>query len=116
MPRKRWWVVGILALVAALAVVGVGVVLDPLLPNRLYLKGGQLEVSAVSAGLFSPVRLEGDARGPIVQLGKHTAHLTAQEVELSDGRSIPIPRACRRLEVRESRGGILVLFDGVEAR
>ena len=119
MSRKRWQIIGVVALVAVIAV-GVVVALDPFPGNRVYSNlygdAGPLEVAGVSAGRRSPARFQGDGVAATVQLGEQTARVTADRVELPGGRVVPIPAGCKGVELRESRGGMQVFLDGTEAR
>ena len=118
MSKKRWRIVGIVALVAVIAV-GIVVALDPFPGNRVYSNvygdTGPLVVAGLSAGRRSPARFQGDGTAATVQLGEQTARVTADRVELSGGRVIPIPAGCKGVELRESRGGMRVFLDWTEA-
>ena len=113
MDIKRSRIVGVLALVV---IVGVVVVLDPFQVNRVHIRVGLLEVSALSPGFFSTVRAEGNGKTATVHIDEQTARVTDNRVELAGGRFVPIPPACKRVELRESPGGIVVLVDGVQTR
>ena len=60
-------------------------------------------------------RLETDGSGvtATVQLGEQIATVTAEQVKLPDGRAVPIPVACKMLELRATRVGMAVFMDGV---
>lgn len=119
MPKQRWRVIGVLVTVAAVAV-GVVIALDPFPGNRVYSNvygdAGPVEVTGVSAGRRSPARFHGDGKTATVQLGGQTADVTADRVKLPGGRVVPVPAACKAVELRESRDGMRVFLDGAEAR
>ena len=116
MSYKRWRIAAALAFIAVL-VVGVVVALDPFPGNRVYSNLGALEVRGVSTNRSSPARFQSDdGATATVQLGDQTARVTIDRLELPDGRVIPIPAACKVVELRESRNGMRVFLDGVEQR
>jgi hypothetical protein len=117
MSKKRWRIVGIVALLGVIAV-GVVVVLDPFPGNRVssnvYGDSGPIEIAGVSAGRHSPARFERDGKSATVQLGEQTARVFADRVELPGGRVVPIPAGCKAVELREARDGMRVFLDGTE--
>ena len=115
MSKKSGWIVGVLVSLAVIAV-SVVVALDPLPGNQVHSNVGRLEVFGVSAGYSSPASFQRDGTGATVKLGEQIVRVTEDRVELSGGRSITIPPTCKRVELRESRGGMVVLLDGVETR
>src|SRR2546430_1211707 len=98
MKIKRWRIVGVLALVAIL-IAGLVAVLDPFQVNRVHIRVGLLEVSAVSPGFFSTVRVEGNGKTATVHVDEQTAHVTDKRVELAGGHFVLIPPACKRVEL-----------------
>lgn len=119
MSKNRRRVIGVLVVIAIIAVVVV-VALDPFPGNRVYSNvygdAGPLEVVGVSAGRRSPASFHGDGKAATVQLGEQTAIVTAERVEVQGGRVVQIPPGCKAVELRESRGGLLVFLDGEEAQ
>jgi hypothetical protein len=118
MSKKRWRVIGVLIVVAVLAI-GAVIALD-LFPgsnrvsSNVYGDAGPVEVVIVSASRRTPARFKGDDKAATVQLGEHTARVTADRVELTTGRVVTIPAGCKSVELRESRGGLRVFLDGAE--
>ena len=118
MSKKRWRIVGLLTAVAVIAV-GAVVAMDPFPGNRVYSnlhgKAGSIDVMGVTLSRRSSASLQVTGQSANIQLGKHSVHLTTEHVVLPGGRTLQIPVGCKAVELHESRQGIHVYFDGVEA-
>jgi hypothetical protein len=83
--------------------------------NRVTGTVGGRVVSGVSAHLLSLAKFSSDGTTTTIQLGSKTATVAAETVVLSDGASLPIPAACKQVDVQATCDGMRVLFDGVRA-
>jgi hypothetical protein len=87
-------------------------VLDRFPGNQVLGSVGAREVVGTSVGRDSQARFDLDGTAVVSRLGGSTARLTAEAVELPGGRVVHIPAGCLRVETRK---GLCVLFNGVEA-
>jgi len=105
-----------IVLLTGLLLVAALVVLGWLHGNRLSGTVGERLIVAETAHALSGAHMEIVGSTASVTLGKLTATVDAERIELPDGTTISIPSACRTIELHERGGRIEVRFDGVEAR
>jgi hypothetical protein len=77
---------------------------------------GGREITGETANVLTVGTLSSDGTTVRVELGiPMTAQVTKDSVVLSDGTSLPIPAACKHVELKVEDGRLRVLLDGVAA-
>lgn len=111
--KSKQWILGA-ASAAALLLLGLAL-LRWAVPGALVVGSlNDKEVRGQAARLGGPARFHADGNVATLQLGQHTARVTAESIELAGGRAVKIPANCKRIELIETRRGIRVIFDGAE--
>lgn len=114
-PFSLWRLLFILALAGLLFVSGL-VLLTALFANvTAHTTVGGRQVVAHGRGLFGTLGVADDAQGSTVSLSGGQVRVTPADV-IVGGQRIPIPPACRQIELRPDSAGVQVLFDGQPPR
>jgi hypothetical protein len=80
--------------------------------NQVVAHVGGLEIVGRTRTALSRATCSAGADAVEVRLGPHTARVTADSVERDGHAPLPIPRGCRRVELRQTADGLRVDFDG----
>ena len=84
--------------------------------NRVHTTLGGRDVVGETANVLTGGKLSSDGKSIRLELGiPMTAQVTQDAVVLSDGSSIAIPAACRKVEVKVRDDRLVVSLDGVAA-
>jgi hypothetical protein len=106
MTKRRRYLIVALVILVGLAVFG------SQKGNRVAGTVGGRAVVGLSKNVLAEARFSGRESDATFSLGARTATVTGEAVTF-DGQSIPIPAACKRVEIQETGQGLRVSFDGV---
>ena len=112
MNKKRWFIVAGSAAIVALTGMVIALVFIP--RNVVVGSLNDREIRGQVAARRGPARFFSDGVTATVELGAHTARVTADAIELAGGRTVKIPPNCKKIELFETRKGLRILLDRAE--
>jgi hypothetical protein len=76
---------------------------------------GGRTIAVESHSLWSGVEIACHETSSTIECGRHKLEVTADSIELAEGKKVAIPPDCKAVKLVSERGKLEIYFDGVEA-